>query len=180
MIWLRWIAGTLVCGWLGQFLLALLVPHLVMERLHSGVAEAVGFNSLLVNAKPDETSRGVVRPSRDLLYGICAYNPKEGPVSVTAPVPHRYRSMQFYQMNTDNFASITNQRDQRFRVGAVVEATIIGPDAAPDDYPGMVIQSPTLRGVMLLRASGIGDDSESRAALDSSSCTSAAKAEAAH
>ncbi|MCH2100146.1 MAG: hypothetical protein MK142_17335 [Pseudomonadales bacterium] len=68
MIWLRWIAGILVCGWLGQFLLALLVPRLIMERLHSGVAEAVGFNSLLVNAKPDETSRGVVRPSPDLLY----------------------------------------------------------------------------------------------------------------
>ena len=70
MIWLRWIAGILVCGWLGQFLLALLVPHLIMERLHSGVAEAVGFNSLLVN-EAGRTSRGVVRPSGSALRNLC-------------------------------------------------------------------------------------------------------------
>ena len=45
-------------------------------------------------------------------------------MSVTAPVPE-YWSMQFCQMNTDNFAA-SDQRDQRFGVGAVVEATIIG------------------------------------------------------
>jgi hypothetical protein len=78
--------------------------------------------------------------------------------------------MQFYQMNTDNFAGISNQREQRFRVGTRVEVTLIGPDADPAGYSGEVIQSPTTRGVMLLRASGIGDASKSRAAVAGSSC----------
>ena len=172
MIWLRWILGILICGWLGQFLLAMLVPHLIMERLYSQVGKQAGFNTLLVNAKPDETSRGVVRPSPDLLYGICVYNLDQGPVVIKAPVPDRYWSMQFYQMNTDNFASITNQREQRHRAGTVVEATLIGPGDVPDKYSGELIQSPTGRGVMLLRASGIGEDTEAQLALKNSSCKS--------
>ena len=171
MSWLRWIAAILLCGWLGHYLLAMLVPHLVMERLYAKVGERTSYNQLNVSSRPDETSRWVVRPSPDLLYASCVYNLEQGPVVVSAPVPERYWSMQFYQMNTDNFAGINNQREQRFRVGTYVEVTLVGPDADPAEYPGEVIQSPTARGVMLLRASGIGDDSQAQAAIENSACT---------
>ena len=170
MKWLRWIAAILVCGWLGQYALAMLVPHLVMERLYQKIAEASEPNKLNLTPRPDENSRWVVRPSPDLLYASCLYNLEQGPVLISAPVPERYWSMQFYQMNTDNFAGISNQREQRFRVGTRVEVTLIGPDADPAEYSGEVIQSPTTRGVMLLRASGIGDSSQSQAAIEASSC----------
>ena len=170
MKWLRWIAVILVCGWLGQYALAMLVPHLVMERLYQKIAEASEPNKLNLTPRPDENSRWVVRPSPDLLYASCLYNLEQGPVLISAPVPERYWSMQFYQMNTDNFAGISNQREQRFRVGTLVEMTLIGPDADPTEYSGEVIQSPTTRGVMLLRASGIGDASQSQAAIAGSSC----------
>ena len=170
MSWLRWTAAILLFGWLGHYPLAMLVPHLVMERLYSKVGELTGYNQLNVNSRPDETSRWVVRPSPDLLYASCVYNLDQGPIVVRAPVPERYWSMQFYQMNTNNFAGINNQREQRFRVGSQVEVTLVGPDANPADYPGEVIQSPTTRGVMLLRASGIGDDSEAHGALKNSYC----------
>ena len=170
MNWLRWIAAILVCGWLGQYALAMLVPHLVMERLYQKIAEASEPNQLNLTPRPDENSRWVVRPSPDLLYASCLYNLERGPVLISAPVPERYWSMQFYQMNTDNFAGISNQREQRFRVGTRVEVTLIGPDADPAEYSDEVIQSPTTRGVMLLRASGIGDASQSQAAIDASSC----------
>ena len=148
----------------------MLVPHLVMERLYQKIAEASEPNQLNLTPRPDENSRWVVRPSPDLLYASCLYNLEQGPVLIRAPVPERYWSMQFYQMNTDNFAGISNQREQRFRVGTRVEVTLIGPDADPAEYSGEVIQSPTTRGVMLLRASGIGDAYQSRAAIDASSC----------
>lgn len=172
MSWLRWIAAILLCGWLGQYPMAMLVPHLAMERLYSKVGDVASYNKLSVNPRPDETSRGVVRPSPDLFYALCVYNLEQGPVKVSASVPERYWSMQFYQMNTDNFAGLSNQREQRFRVGTDVEVTLIGPDANPAEYSDNVIQSPTSRGVMLLRVSAIGDDSQAQAALKNSSCTS--------
>ena len=170
MNWLRWVAAILVCGWLGQYALAMLVPHLVMERLYQKFAEAREPNQLNLTPRPDEDSRWVVRPSPDLLYASCLYNLEQGPVLISAPVPERYWSMQFYQMNTGNFAGITNQRDQQSRVGTRVEVTLVGPEANPANYSGEVIQSPSTRGVILLRASAIGDDSQARAALESSTC----------
>lgn len=168
---LRWIIAILLLGWLGQYPLAMLVPQLIMERLHSKIGERGGYNQLNLASRPDETARWVVRPSPDLLYGSCVYDLAQGPVVISGPVPERYWSMQFYQMNTDNFAGISNQREQHFRVGTNVEVTLIGPDANPEEYPGEVIQSPTARGVMLLRLSGIGDDSQAQAALANSRCS---------
>ena len=171
MSWLRWTAAILFFGWLGHYPLAMLVPSLVMERLYNKLGERAGYNQLNVTPRPDENSRWVVRPSPDLLYASCLYNLEQGPVVISAPVPERYWSMQFYQMNTDNFAGISNQREQRFRVGSQVEVTLVGPGVSQDEYSGEVIQSPTVRGVMLLRISGIGDDSQAQASLHNSACT---------
>ena len=171
MSWLRWIAAILLLGWLGHYPLAMVVPRLVMEGLYKKVGELAGYNQLNVSMRPDETSRWVVRPSPDLLYASCVYDLNHGPIVISAPVPERYWSMQFYQMNTDNFAGISNQREQAYRAGTQVEVTLVGPDANPASYAGEVIQSPTTRGVMLLRASGIGDDSQARAALENSRCS---------
>ncbi|CAH0990680.1 hypothetical protein SIN8267_00774 [Sinobacterium norvegicum] len=174
MSWLRWTAAILVCGWLGQYPLAMLVPNMIMERLYSKGVERVGYNQIAMRSRPDETSRDVVRPSPDLLYASCIYNLEQGPVTISASVPERYWSMQLYQMNTDNFAGISNQREQSFRAGKNVEVTLVGPDANPAEFlsegQGEVIQSPTTRGVMLLRASAIGDDSQAQASLENSRC----------
>lgn len=171
MNWLRWIVGILVCAWVGQYLLAMAVPSVVMELLYHRGGKAQGFNTLYVSPAIDETSRLVVRPSPDLLYAGCIYNLAKGPVKIEAPVPQRYWAMQFYQMNTDNYAGISNRRDEPSRVRSVVRVTLIGPDDEASNFEGEVIQSPTERGMMLIRASGIGDVTEARTALEGSSCT---------
>jgi uncharacterized membrane protein len=170
---LKWCLGVFLCAWVGQYLLALVIPNLVMEVLYQRGGAEMDYNTLFVKPRPDETMRQVVRPSPDLLYANCIFNLEQGPLVIEAPVPERYWSMQFYQMNTDNFAGITNQRDESYRVGTVVKVTLIGPDNKPGDYSGEVIQAPTQRGIMLLRASGIGDDTKARAALEKSSCSPA-------
>jgi uncharacterized membrane protein len=167
---LKWLLVIVLCAWAGQYLLAMAVPNLVMELVYLQGAKHGGYNKLVVRPVPDETSRTVVRPSPDLLYASCIYNLKDGPIVIEAPIPKRYWSMQFYQMNTDNFAGITNQREQQSRVGSVAKVTLIRADDDPANYRGEVIQSPTDRGIMLLRASAIGDRTEQQAALDASRC----------
>ena len=167
---LKWLLGIVACAWAGQYLLALLVPHIAMETLYTVGSNRLGYNQLIVNPVPDETSRTVVRPSPDLLYASCIYNLQDGPLVIEAHIPERYWSMQFYQMNTDNYAGITNQRDERSRAGSVVSVTLIGTDDSPENYTGKVIQSPTQRGMVLLRASAIGDHTEQLKALQASRC----------
>jgi uncharacterized membrane protein len=167
---LKWILFILVCAWLGQYLLALAIPNLMMEILYNRGGNQIGYNQLVVVPDIDESSRSVVRPSPDLLYASCVYNLADGPVLIAAPVPEHYWSMQFYQMNTDNYAGITNQREERVRIGSTVKVTLIGPDEQVASFSGEVIQSPTERGIMLLRASAIKDRALQRLALKSSLC----------
>jgi uncharacterized membrane protein len=167
---LKWLLGILFCAWVGQYLLAMLLPNLVMEILYDQGGDKGGYNQLVVNPVPDETARSVVRPSPGLLYASCIYNLEQGPLLIKAQIPERYWSMQFYQMNTDNYAGITNQRDERHRVGSMVQVTLIGADEDPANYQGEVIQSPTERGIVLLRASAIGDRALQQAALDACIC----------
>ena len=108
---LKWCLGILLCAWAGQYLLALMVPNLVMEILYQRGSKEMDYNTLVLNRRPDETMRQVVRPSPDLLYANCIYNLEQGPLVIEAHIPERYWSMQFYQMNTDNYAGITNQRN---------------------------------------------------------------------
>lgn len=167
---LKWLLGIVVCAWAGQYLLGLMVPTMAMKTLYTLGGKQMGYNQLTVNPVPDETARTVVRPSPDLLYASCIYNLQDGPLVIEASIPERYWSMQFYQMNTDNYAGITNQRDERHRVGSVIKVTLIDADDSPDHYAGEVIQSPTQRGMMLLRASAIGDHTQQLNALQASHC----------
>ena len=167
---LKWLIGILACAWAGQYLLALVIPNLMMEMLYYRAGAQVGYNQLVVVPDSDESSREVVRPSPELFYAGCLYNVKDGPVVIEAPVPKHYWSMQFYQMNTDNYAGITNQREERGRVGSTVKVTLIGPNAEARKLQGEVIQSPTERGIVLLRASAISDVAQQRLALESSRC----------
>lgn len=167
---LKWLLGILLCAWVGQYVLAMIVPNMVMEGLYFQGSKQDGYNQMVVRPVPDETARSVVRPSPDLLYASCFYNLEDGPLAIEAPIPERYWSMQFYQMNTDNFAGISNQRSESKRVGSVVKVTLIRADDDPASYQGEVIQSPTDRGIILLRASAIGDRTQQQAALDASRC----------
>ncbi|MCB1687568.1 MAG: DUF1254 domain-containing protein [Halioglobus sp.] len=172
---LKWVVAIVVCAWLGQYALALALPSLVMETLYALGTKQQGYNQLAISELPDEEFRTIVRPSPDLLYASCFYNLENGPVVIEAHIPSRYWSMQFYQMNTDNYAGITNQRDERYRTGSTVNVTLIGSDESPNDFAGEVIQSPTQRGIMLLRASAIGDRDEQQAALLASRCEPATR-----
>lgn len=167
---LKWLLGIVIFAWAGQYLLALILPNLAMESLYRLGGKDHGLNRLVVATVPDETSRSVVRPSPDLLYASCLYNLQNGPLIIEAPVPEQYWSMQFYQMNTDNYAGITNQRGERHRAGTVARVTLISADQSAEGYEGDIIRSPTLRGIVLLRVSAIGDRSQQQAALDASSC----------
>ena len=166
---LRWLLAISVCAWAGQHLLALMIPNLVMETVYA-LGSRQGYNQLVVSPVPDETARSIVRPSPDLLYAACIYDLKDGPLVIEASIPNRYWSMQFYQMNTDNYAGITNQREEQHRVNSTVKVMLISSDDDPAKYSGDVIQSPTDRGIALLRASAIGNRRAQQAALNASSC----------
>ncbi|MFQ3323986.1 MAG: putative membrane protein [Pseudomonadales bacterium] len=174
---IKWLVAILLLAWVGQYGVAMLAPNLIMQALYRAVVDLSGENNFALTPLPDETTRGVVRPSPDLFYGICAYNVESGPVSIEALVPEKYWSMQFYQINTDNFSSFSNQRDESYRVNTTAKITLINASDDASNYQGDVVRSPTDKGVMLIRVSAIGDQAQQMAALNLTRCSVAVDTE---
>jgi uncharacterized membrane protein len=170
---IKWLVAVLLMAWVGQYGVAMLAPNFIMQTLYRAVVDQSGENIFRLTPLPDETTRDVVRPSPDLFYGICAYNVKSGPVFIEALVPRKYWSMQFYQMNTDNFSSFSNQRDETYRVDTTTKITLISASDDSSKYQGDVVQSPTDKGIMLIRVSAIGDQTQQMEALKASHCSAA-------
>ena len=175
MRFLRWAAGIVVAGVLLQYLAVVATPHVVMRRFWSRLASGGPHGDMTVNgmtAFPVSTAdaRWIVRPSPDLLYSMCPYDLRQGPVVIEAEVPGTYWSLQLYQMNTDNFAGRNNQREQSFRKGGPLSVVIVGAGEQADGLDGDVIVSPTDRGVAVIRMAIIGEIDEHLTVQARASC----------
>ena len=78
MNYLKWLVPIGLCAWLGQYVLAMFVPTVIMETLYRKAGAVNGFNQLVLSPIPDETSRGVVRPSPDLKSATVFVTPLGG------------------------------------------------------------------------------------------------------
>jgi uncharacterized membrane protein len=122
------------------------LPRAIMGRLALALDARGGRNTALHPPRPDDSARGVVMPSPDLLYSICAFDLSDAPLRVTAPAPQGYWSVALFAENSDNFFV------QNDRSGKPVDFILTGPGktaAPPPDVP--IIQSPSVRGIVLFR-----------------------------
>jgi len=128
-------------------------PYLIMGRTMKGVANrAGGYNTALSGGQlPTSASRGVVRPSPDLLYTACAFDVSGGPVLIAGAPSDAYWSVALYAANTDNFYVL----DDRQAAGKPVAIVLVSQDrlqSIPADYKtARIVEPPSKRGIVLFR-----------------------------
>ncbi len=135
-------------------LIAAALTHLAfihfMPRVLMGVAiDRVSngeFNVWRVSDRVTETSRTIVRPSPDFAYSACPYDLSRGPVIITATPWNAYWSLSLYAENSDNYFVID---DREARRGA--EITLIRRGQAHPEDAARVVESPSTRGIALIR-----------------------------
>jgi uncharacterized membrane protein len=150
MRFLAWATATLVIAAIVHVASVYALPHLIMNRTLAAVTRQRGYNVLLYGKRPTAESRGVVRPSPDLLYSTCPYDldAAHGALRVTATVPHgTYWSVSVFDADTNNFYVVNDRQ-----AGGHVDFLIVAKNAAPATtiMPREVI-SPTNRGLVLFR-----------------------------
>jgi uncharacterized membrane protein len=91
-------------------------------------------------------SRQIVRPSPDFAYSACPFDLRDGPVVITATPWNAYWSLSLYAANSDNFFVID---DREARHGA--EITLVRRGRAHPEGAPMVVESPSERGIALIR-----------------------------
>jgi uncharacterized membrane protein len=146
----RWIAATLLVAVILHGASVLLLPRLIMLRTMAGISNSAGINAILQAPRSTSRSRGVVRPSPDLLYSICVYDLSEagGAVEVhTQGMPETYWSVSVFDADTDNFYALN---DRQARNGAA-DFVLVAPGMSAGGGRLPPVMSPTNRGIVLFR-----------------------------
>lgn len=147
----KWVAGTLLVAVVVHAVSLLALPRLIMLRTMTAVTRSATANTMHYPPRPTAGSRGVVRPSPDLLYAICVYDlgAANGAVRVsTHDMPNTYWSVSVFDADTDNFYALNDQQ----AVTGSVDFLLTAKQASVYDgrLPG--IAAPTQRGIVLFRA----------------------------
>jgi uncharacterized membrane protein len=160
IIW--WIAATLAIALAVHYATLYALPRRIMAR----TLERIGTpNTMHFEKPPTASSRGVVRPSPDILYAACPYDLSEGPLRVTASVPHStYWSMSAFDDATNNFFV----RNDRQVTGSSFELLLMrhGQPMPPlDNVPDRsIVFASSRRGLILIRT--VIDDEKNLPALE--------------
>jgi uncharacterized membrane protein len=162
MKWLGWILATLAVAVVVHVGSVMALPHLIMVRTMTNIGRG-GVNTMLYGKRPTAASRGVVRPSPDLLYATCLYDLDKagGAVRVHAEnMPDTYWSISMFDNQTDNFYVINDRQAK----GRPVDLVIVAADASSLPRHGTVVRAPSRRGLVLVRL--LIDDDAHLAAID--------------
>lgn len=118
-------------------------PRVVMNALieRAGVA-----NHWRAPERVTPQSRAIVRPSPDFAYFACPYDLDDGPVTVDVAPWDAYWSLSLYGANSDNYFTLN---DREARDGA--EIVLMRAGRAPPDTSARVVESPSARGIALVR-----------------------------
>src|SRR5258708_5279462 len=153
----KWIAATLLVAAIVHGATVLFPPRLSMLRTVAGLAKLATANPILHAPRPNANSRGVVRPSPDMLYSICVYdlNAAGGAIRVsTHDMPDTYWSVSLFDVDTNNFYALNDRQTKAGAADFVLTAS--GASAGSAGLP--VVVPPSNRGIVLFRTL-INDDS---------------------
>jgi len=156
--WGKYAAGALLIAIVTHVVVVHAVPRVLMniaiERL-----SAPGFNRWTVADRVTPASRQIVRPSPDFAYSACAFDLSDGPVVLTATPWSSYWSLSLYGANSDNFFVID---DREAHYGA--EITLVQRGRPHPEGASQVVESPSVRGVALIRRLAPSPDTYAAAA----------------
>ncbi len=143
--WRKYVWGAIAAAIVAHLAFVYAVPRVMMsiamERLGAG-----GINQWQFAPRVTEASRTIVRPSPDFAYSACPFDLANGPVVMAVAPWDAYWSLSLYAGNSDNFFVID---DREARYGA--EITLVQSGRAHPEGASMVVESPSRRGIALIR-----------------------------
>jgi uncharacterized membrane protein len=110
----------------------------------------------------------------DMLYAVCRYDLREGPVVVRATVPDAGWALSVHTPEGSNLYVLPGQRQRRTEVSFLLKSTAPEVHAIPrrEDTPETHVGSPTPEGLVILRAPlrGLAWAAEAEAVLQRATC----------
>ena len=153
-----WIVAALAIAAVVHYVTLMDTPAFIMQRVMMKMGEV---NTIHHQKRVTAASRGVVKPSPDLLYSVCPFDLAKGALHVTAPVPPgTYWSVSMFDDQTNNFYA-KNDRQVKGKVDLLVKlpfTDVKKPEGATE------VMAPTAKGLVLFRT--LINKEENFAAID--------------
>lgn len=125
----------------GIYALPRLLMNTAIERIGNG-----HYNAWRASERVTPISRSIPRPSPDFAYSACPYDLSQGPITIRVAPWSADWSLSLYADNSDNFYVVD---DREARSGA--DITLVRTDQAHPDDAQTVVESPSARGIALVR-----------------------------
>jgi uncharacterized membrane protein len=106
--WIGWGLATVVIAVLAHMASMHFAPRFIM---HIAMHRMGAVNAIHHQPRTTAASQLVVRPSPDLLYSVCPFDLKDGPLLVTATVPQgTYWSVSVFDADTNNIFALNDRQ----------------------------------------------------------------------
>jgi len=152
--WIGPLAALIVAGLAAHWATLTYAPGFIMDRALATLKDrGVALHAFTSPQRISPQTQAVVRSSPDLFYSLCRYDLSDpGPFLVIVMSQWSdYQSLSFFDSNTNNFATIRGSDAQEL-------VMLVGPG---EKHSGLVttIESPTKRGVILIRRLAADEES---------------------
>ena len=145
MKWGQYVLGALIIAAIVHFAAIIAVPRVLMNVAMQRFGED-GDNVWHLAERITVASQKIVRSSPDFAYSACVYDLSNGPVVIAAAPWDEYWSLSLYGDNTDNFFVIDDREAHH-----AAEITLIKRGTPHPDGASMIVESPSTRGIALMR-----------------------------
>lgn len=153
----KYVWAALLIAAISHFAVVMATPRVLMRAAFERVSMG-GANTWHTAERVTPLSRTIVRPSPDFAYSVCAYDLSDGPLTIQIDPWQSYWSLSLYAANSDNYFVID---DREARRGA--EITLVRDERQIPDDAARPIESPTTRGIALIRRLAPNVDEYNRA-----------------
>jgi len=143
--WSKYVWAALAIAVLSHLALINAVPNVLTGVAISRLGEA-GVNQWHMAPRVTEASRTIVRPAPDFAYSVCAYDLARGPLRLRVADWDQYWSLSLYGANSDNFFVLDDRE-----VRGDAEIILMRQGRAAPDHAEQVVQSPSSKGIALIR-----------------------------
>lgn len=150
--WIVWIASTSLVAAAVHVGFMLVYPYILMTAAMNRLSNNGQRENVWTHApRMTEDARLIVRPSPDLAYSSCVYDVSEGPVRISVQPWGDYMSLSLFAANTDNYYTLNDRRMPS--TGAVVIVRGQGQALTAEQSAAAfeVVESPSSRGIALIR-----------------------------
>jgi uncharacterized membrane protein len=156
--WLFWLLGGLLLGGIVHLGSVLLLPRTATQDAYTRLSASAPANSMvpMPAATPDEAVLPFMDPA--FAFSVCRYDLSGGPLKLRVPVSQAYTAVSFYTRNGVAYYAINDRAAGRKTIELDLMTAQQHSDLPEDEdvtaADRLIVDSPTMTGLILVRAMG--------------------------